>query len=137
MKIDIFGQVRDALKENGIKIKAIEQENNCVHFDLDFSEHDRAKDDEIKQCKSDFCKFEKQLEEIKGLLKENGVVIVDFGKAGYSVVFSEHDKQFNDKIDEIIEINSGLCCQIRKLENDIETLKNTIRLFAREEVHHD
>ena len=63
MKVDIFRWVRDALEENGIKIKAIERDNTCVHFELEFSEHDKLLEDKISQLEKDIASYKQAFED--------------------------------------------------------------------------
>ncbi len=100
--------------------------------------------------------YERAMEFTKGIgkfLRENGVTPIiseiEYEKMTENSIdvthvvhfegldFSEHDSEFNKRIDQLIEINSGYVRQIRELERNIETLKKTIKMFVREEVHHD
>ena len=62
MKVDIFGWVRDALEENGIKIKSIERDNTCGHFDLDFFEHDKVFEYKIAKLEKDIASYKQAFE---------------------------------------------------------------------------
>lgn len=82
MKVDIYRPIMDALEENGIKIKAIERDNTCVHFELDFSEHDKMvaeeKDSQIRGLK-------RQIENLESIIADGKKPDISISENGVSI----------------------------------------------------